>query len=87
MPIEPEQPPTSDVFEMNNGEKIRLEYDKIFMYRSTQKAKNTVVELGYSPDTETIILDISFEDFDEKYQANRKAWRNYWDSQQTRPLY
>jgi hypothetical protein len=66
---------------MSNGEKIRIEFDRIFIYKSAQKASQTIVELGYAPDTETINLDISFEAFDEKYQANRKAWKEYWAGQ------
>lgn len=78
MAIEKIEPPSGDVFTMANGERIRIEYDRVFIYKSTQKASNTVVELGYAPDTETVVLDISFDTFDEKYQANRKAWKEYW---------
>lgn len=72
------EPATSEVFEMTNGEKVRIEYDKVYIYKSSGKSKNTTVELGWSPDTETLILDISFDEFDAKYQANRKAWKDYW---------
>lgn len=72
------EPDSGDVFTMTNGERVRVEYDRIFIYKSSQKASNTVIELGYAPDTETLVLDISFDEFDNKYQANRKAWKEYW---------
>lgn len=83
--IEKQQPPSGDVFEMTNGEKIRIEYNNVFMYKSSSKTKTTTVELGYAPNTETIILDISFDTFDEKYQANKKAWNDYWNSNSSFP--
>jgi hypothetical protein len=83
MPFEKSEPETSEVFEMTNGEKIRVEYDRIYIYRSSSKSKTTTIELGWSPDTETFMLDIPFEDFDRKYLANRKAWKEYWSSNST----
>jgi hypothetical protein len=77
---ENQEPDSSAVFDMANGEKVRIDYNNVFIYRSSSKASNTVVELGYAPNTETLVLDISFDDFDKAYQANRKAWRQYWDS-------
>ncbi len=76
-----QEPQSSEVFEMTSGEKIRIEYDRIFAYKSTNKTRVTAVDLGYASDNETYLLDINFEDFDEKYQANRKAWKEYWKSQ------
>lgn len=85
--IEKPEPDRSAVFDMTNGEKVRIDYEQIFLYRSSSKAKNTVVELGYGSDREVITLDVSFDSFDEKYQANRKAWRDYWNSQGNNSLY
>lgn len=81
------QPPSSEVFTMTNGEKVRLEYDRIYMYKSSNKTKTTILELGWSPDTETIMIDMSFEDFDAKYLANRQAWKDYWKDQGSRVDY
>lgn len=83
---EDKEPDNGAVFDMTNGEKVRIDYNNIFIYRSNNKASNTVVELGYAPNTETLVLDIAFEDFDKEYQTNRKAWRDYWDSR-SNPVY
>jgi hypothetical protein len=85
--IEPTEPDSGDVYDLTSGEKARIEYDRVFIYRSSGKGKQTVVELGYSPDLETVYLDISFETFDAQYQANRKAWKEYWRSQSNNSLY
>lgn len=78
--LEPVAPESSEVFETTNGEKIRIEFDRVYVYKSANKASTTVVELGWSPDTETVMLDISFDDFDAKYQANKKAMKEYYAS-------
>jgi hypothetical protein len=78
---EPTEPTSSEVFTMTSGEKVRIEYDRVYVYKSSNKSKATTIELGWSPDTETFILDISFDEFDDKYQANRKAWKEYWHNQ------
>lgn len=85
--IEQPEPDSSDIYDLTSGEKARIEYDRVFIYRSSGKGKQTVIELGYSPDLETLTLDISFEAFDENYQANRKAWKEYWNSRQNNSLY
>lgn len=72
---------------MSNDEKVRIEYSNIFMYRSANKGKSTVIELGYGSDREIINLDINFESFDDKYLNNRKAWKEYWNSQSNKSLY
>lgn len=79
--MEEKEPDNSEIFTQTNGEKVRIDYDKVFIYRSKEKAAVTAVELGWSPDTETFLLDIDFETFDAKYQANRKAWKEYWKSE------
>lgn len=81
------QPESGEVFEMTNGEKVRIEFDRIFSYKSTQKTKVTEVDLGYSPDLETVFLDISFDDFDEKYQAYRKGMRDYYTALDNHRIY
>lgn len=74
---EMEEPETSKVFNLTNGEKIRVNFDNIAVYKSTQKQSVTQIEIGYS-DPETFLIDVSFDDFDAIYQANRAAWKAYW---------
>jgi hypothetical protein len=76
--MENTEPTNSEVFTQTNGEKIRVDYDRVFIYSSKEKSKVTAVEIGWSPDTEIFLLDIDFEDFDAKYQSNRAAWKAYW---------
>lgn len=76
MSIEKPQPESSAVFETTKGEKIRIEFDRIYVYKSNNN--KTTVELGWAPQTETYMLDIKFEDFDAQVMANKKAWKDYW---------
>lgn len=75
----PEEPETSRVFVLTNGEKIRVNFDAVTVYKSTQKQSVTQIEIGYG-DPETFLLDVSFDDFDAIYQSNRAAWREYWNA-------
>jgi hypothetical protein len=74
------EPDSGEVFSMTNGEKIRVEFDRVFTYKSKGKGNDTIIELGWSDDKETYFLDITFDDFDSKYQSYKKAMREYYDS-------
>lgn len=71
------EPEAGEVFTMTNGEKIRIDFERIYIYKSG-KSKTTTVELGWSPDTQSYLLDIEFDEFDRKVQANKAAWKAYW---------
>lgn len=71
------EPESGEVFTMTNNEKVRIEFDRIFTYQSKSKGDSTQIELGWSDDKETYILDISFEAFDAKYQGYKKAMKEY----------
>lgn len=78
MNFEDDMPPaTGEVFNTTSGEKIRVEFDNVYIYRSSQKASVTIVEIGWN-DRETFTLDIPFDDFDKKFQSNKKAWREHY---------
>jgi hypothetical protein len=77
---ESSEPDKGAVFTMTNGEQIRIDYCNIFLYRSTKNGSQTVLELGYSPNTETIMLNLPFSKFDQMVQDNKEAWEDYYES-------
>lgn len=76
--IKKKQPDSSAVFNLPDGEQIRIEFDRIYIYKSSNKTNETIIELGWAPDTETIVIDSKFEDFDRIVQENKRAWKEYW---------
>lgn len=76
--IEKQRPNDFDIFPLEDGNKIRIDYDKVWIYKSF--GKQTKVDLGFSNETETYILDVSFDSFNEKYTNFRNDMREYWNS-------
>jgi hypothetical protein len=73
------RPDNSAVFEMTNGERVRVNYDDVYSYVS--KGTATVVQVGWS-DKQSYILDIDFDSFDAKltqYKADLKSYYNEYD--------
>lgn len=71
------EPEDSHIFTTSDGEKLRLRFDAIQVYKSD--GKNTVVEIGWG-DKQSYILDIEFESLDKMILDNRQAWKDYWNN-------
>jgi hypothetical protein len=76
----PVEPMGSEVFIQSNGEKVRIDYEKVYSYSSKSKSLATVVEYGWSDNREVYILDIDFDSFDAKLTQYRKDLKDYWAS-------
>lgn len=75
---ERKKPEDSHIFTTSDGEKIRLRFDSIQIYKSD--GNNTIVDIGWG-DKKTFILDVAFDTLDEMILNNRKAWDEYWKAE------
>ena len=85
------QPPErSAVFSTTDGKKVRIEFDKVFSYVGKTKNHSTTIEYGYSYEKEsreTFILDIDFDEFDDKLTTYQKELRDYYREFETSSSY